>query len=261
MRILYNLAVLAIDIVLLIVIVNAVIKEKDKTADAGYYETIAAAGSSSENEAVTDHTENDSGNSTYNTEVGTGSENVSTSESNDYRDFLLGGTASEGPGVEDQGLSEMETAGGSSASLLELTLEDFDWYESVVSNDWFPEEAEQFGDFNRMKGGWRAYIKFDPFNEAGRRTDILLHIYISGSEDDVAVECDWYWIHDYHDPEGSLDDDESSYYYGIWSDGEIHATGAGKMDILWFYEWDEEEYAIGRMESQAGVKAILCMMR
>jgi len=143
----------------------------------------------------------------------------------------------------------------------ELSMDDFAWYESDVSRNGFPPEAEQFTEYDRMRGGWKAYIIFDPDNSNGRRMDLLLYVMINGDQDHVTVECDWYWEHMLSETEGQYSADEPSYYFGNYEDGEIHATGAGKMDIRYFYDWNGKEYAIGVMESQAGVKAILCMVR
>ena len=143
----------------------------------------------------------------------------------------------------------------------ELSMADFAWYESDVSRNGFPPEAEQFTEYDRMRGGWKAYIKFDPDNSNGRRMDLLLYVMINGDQDHVTVECDWYWEHMLSEAEGQYTADEPSYYFGNYEDGQIHATGAGKMDIRYFYDWNGKEYAIGVMESQAGVKAILCMVR
>ena len=143
----------------------------------------------------------------------------------------------------------------------ELSMADFTWYESDVSRNGFPPEAEQFTEYDRMRGGWKAYIKFDPDNSNGRRMDLLLYVMINGDQDHVTVECDWYWEHMLSEAEGQYTADEPSYYFGNYEDGQIHATGAGKMDIRYFYDWNGKEYAVGVMESQAGVKAILCMVR
>ena len=143
----------------------------------------------------------------------------------------------------------------------ELSMADFAWYESDVSRNGFPPEAEQFTEYDRMRGGWKAYIKFDPDNSNGRRIDLLLYMMINGDQDHVTVECDWYWEHMLSEAEGQYSADEPSYYFGNYENGQIHATGAGKMDIRYFYDWNGKEYAIGVMESQAGVKAILCMVR
>ena len=143
----------------------------------------------------------------------------------------------------------------------ELSMADFAWYESDVSRNGFPPEAEQFTEYDRMRGGWKAYIKFDPDNSNGRRMDLLLYVMINGDPDHVTVECDWYWEHMLSEAEGQYSADEPSYYFGNYEDGEIHATGAGKMDIRYFYDWNGKEYAVGVMESKAGVKAILCMVR
>ena len=218
MRKLYNLVVLAIDLILLVVIIRSVGAEAnsdtltERPAESGTYAVMPE----SQNLAEPDN----------NVSQGIPSEDVPPGGYEEY-----------------------------------IGMEDFEWYTSNISENWFPEEAIQFNEFQRMKGKWRAYIKFDPMNEAGRRQDMLLHIYISGDEENVTAEYDWYWYQHLNEPEGYYDDSENSYYYGAYKDGEIHAEGAGDVVFRYFYEWDGEEYAIGVMHSQAGVPAILCMMR
>ncbi len=289
MRKIYNILVLVIDIVLLCVIISSAKKAGREDKLEALQETAAFAEHAAEPEvpqepAYADHTAEAEASqeiATDQSDFTQGQEDYAQGQEDyaqgqeDYTQELEGYEQEQenySQGVEQFEQSGGETGDGTAASDVmpemvagfdeeDITLEDFDWYESDVRLNWFPEEAVQFQDFQRMKGKWRAYIKFDPKNEAGRRTDILLHIYISGDEENVTAEYDWYWIHNYNDPEGRYDDDETSYYYGKYEDGEIYAEGAGNVTFRYFYEWDEEEYAIGVMESRAGVKAILCMMR
>ena len=187
-----------------------------------------------------------------------------------FDSFLLGGDlpeeepADEEPSGQDysQGMEYSDDDPGYyGESEAELTLEDFDWYESVVRDNKRPEGAEFFTDYGRMKGGWKAYIEFDPDNSEGRRLEMLLYINITGGEDDVSVECDWYWEHDLNTDESRYDNSDSSFYYGNYDEGEIFASGAGNMRIRYFWEKDGTEYAVGTMESRAGVEAMLVMMR
>ena len=187
-----------------------------------------------------------------------------------FDSFLLGGdlpeeeSAEEEPSGQDysQGTEYAEEDPGYyGESEAELTLEDFDWYESVVRDNKRPEGAEFFTDYGRMKGGWKAYIEFDPDNSEGRRLEMLLYVNITGGEDDVSVECDWYWEHDLNTDESRYDNSDSSFYYGNYDEGEIFASGAGNMRIRYFWEKDGTEYAVGTMESRAGVEAMLVMMR
>ena len=280
MRKLYNVVVLVIDLALLVVIINAATaKGEAQTSRPAESETYAVMPESQE-VSVPDH-----GNTTdlyaeesQETEI-SDTEEITSSDS--WEAMIEQATSESDQNENTQGLEqflldEPETDLAIASDVSQsgvpsdippggyeeyIGMEDFNWYTSIVSESWFPEEAIQFNEFQRMKGKWRAYIKFDPMNEAGRREDMLLHIYISGDEDNVEAEYDWYWYQHLNEPEGNYDDSENSYYYGAYKDGEIYAEGAGDVAFRYFYEWDGEEYAIGVMHSQAGVPAILCMMR
>lgn len=158
---------------------------------------------------------------------------------------------------EDPGYSEEEEDGG------QLSMRDFSWFDPHLQWDRVPEGAEPFTDFGRMKGGWKAYIDFDPDNAAGRRLDMLLYVTILGEEDNVTLEYDWYWARDLNTEgeEGHEDNDDHSYYYGTYDNGEIHGSGAGNVDLRCFYEMNGTEYAVGTMASMAGVPAIICLKR
>lgn len=158
---------------------------------------------------------------------------------------------------EAPGYSEEEEGGG------QFSMRDFSWFDPHSQWDRVPEGAEQFTDFDRMKGGWKAYIDFDPDNAAGRRQDMLVYVTIIGEEDNVTLEYDWYWHRDLKTDgeEGVYDTDEPSYYYGTFENGTIHGSGAGNVDLSCFYERNGTEYGFGTMASMAGVPAIICLMR
>ena len=141
-----------------------------------------------------------------------------------------------------------------------LNLQMFDWYETDVRYNWFPQDAVQLTSLQDILGDWKAWVKYDPNNESGNSGDLLAFINIDPGQNDIAVTCDWYWTHYHKDPEGYYEN-EQSHFYGSFADGQLYTEGSGLLHIKYFCEYNGAQYGVGMMQTKEGVKAVICLMR
>jgi hypothetical protein len=140
-------------------------------------------------------------------------------------------------------------------------LEDFLWYTQGVYYDGVPANAVQIEDFADIIGGWKGFIYFDPENQQDMRSMILFNVTISGSSNDLSLTADWYMA--YFPEEGlSFDEseDEDMVFYGSW-DGGLVATDQATIHFPQFYELNDKQYAIGRMDTLNDLPAYMALVR
>ena len=141
-----------------------------------------------------------------------------------------------------------------------LNLQMFDWYESDVRYNWFPEDAVQLSGLPEILGDWKAWVKYDPHNESGNPGNLLAYVNIDSGQNDIAVTFDWYWAQYQDDPEGSYESGKS-YFNGSFQDGQLYTEGPGILHIKYFCEYNGTQYGVGMMQTKEGIKAIICLMR
>ncbi len=272
----FNICIAVIDVALLVVILTSAFTKKEDKVDNQ---------SASINVTNEEYSQGQTGNfesessdtDSYEYDYVTSNENTGEKSDGGVEDWLVGGaTESENQETADQ-IAETQDSDysqfgssdsyytteweGKEAPQLEMTMDDFAWYKEGILNDWIPENAVYFDDFEKLKGKWRVYINFDPKNETGEEADFLLYMDISGDPDNVTCTFDWYWEHYYFNPEGSFDESDDSHFYGTYADNVLHAEGGGKMDLKFFYSYDGSDYVLGSMEDRNGTQAIIAMVK
>ena len=141
-----------------------------------------------------------------------------------------------------------------------LNLQMFDWYESHVRYNWFPEDATQLTELQDILGDWKAWVKYDPNNESGNPGDLLAYINIDPGQNQIAATCYWYWSRYQNNPDGNYESGQS-HFYGSFEDGQLYTEGPGVLHIKYFCEYNGTQYGVGMMQTKEGVKAIICLMR
>lgn len=145
------------------------------------------------------------------------------------------------------------------------SMDDFAWYPKEVQLKEFDSDVPGIHDPGELTGYWKAYIKLDPDNENDMRADLLLNVDISIEQYNTDMKFVWYSIHFLKDPDSYYDDAEPSHFYGSFEDQEngveLKAEGPGKVHMRRFYNYQNRQYGVGRIDTADGVAGILCLVR
>lgn len=145
----------------------------------------------------------------------------------------------------------------------EPSLSDFMWYFDDVYWNGIPKNSSRLSDSAYLSGDWKIFIWFD--HEKGSDTYWIEfgNVNLDFSDDNVNVvvkPCKLY------PPSGAepldLTNSGIDRYNGKFSDGELHATGAGNFHITNFYTFDGgKQYAVGSIDEPDGTPTVIALVR
>lgn len=141
-------------------------------------------------------------------------------------------------------------------------LSEFDWYINDVYKNGMWQDADQISDPAGLTGSWKCLCYWDPDNKSGYKGTELtnLDFYIAGTG--VTAVMDYYWV----EWAGSAREDETSmddtiYAGGLTESGLTAECPTATLDITGIYIKDGKEYAIGEINTNAGVNAKVALVR
>jgi hypothetical protein len=131
---------------------------------------------------------------------------------------------------------------------------DFSWYWDDVFYSGSPYDAVYTYDFASLKGSWKAFFYYDPYEELDAYGYELLNIAVGGDESNVTLTLDSYKY--YYDGDGEEYDTSGSEIlteYGSYDGGILRAGEPGVMIYITdVYYLDGVQYALGYIEIQSG---------
>lgn len=141
-------------------------------------------------------------------------------------------------------------------------LEDFLWYTEDVFYDGVPTDAVFIENFGVITGGWKGLIIYDPDNAYGANALEFLNVSIAGKADNLSLTLDWYLMF-IAGVESSFDetDIKDAVFEGEWKEGGLWASGTGTIRLTQLYELNDKQYAVGTMETHAGIPALIALVR
>lgn len=185
-------------------------------------------------------------------------DSADSSESLDTEDITDTSNPSE-PNIGDEGQGE---AAVSLSTNKRPDLGDFLWYVEGVFYDGIPTDAAPITDFAVLAGGWKGLIIYDPENEHGENAMEFLNVNIAGKLDNLSLTLDWYLMFIAGAGESFDETDmEDSVFRGKWEADGLWASGPGTIRLTKFYELNNNQYAIGTMDTPDGIPAYIAMVR
>ena len=141
-------------------------------------------------------------------------------------------------------------------------LSDFLWYVDDVLYNGLPEKKTPLTEFEKVTGGWKALIMYDPDNEQDASAIQFLNINISGASANVKLTLDWYLIFWANVGESVDETDlEDSSFTGRWENNGLWASGAGTIRLTEFYSLNGNHYAVGIVDTPDGIPATIALTR
>ena len=141
-------------------------------------------------------------------------------------------------------------------------LGDFLWYTEDVAYDGVPSDANIIDNMGLLTGSWKALIIYDPNNEYDASAMEFLNIALAGNAENLSLTLDWYQIFWANEGESFDETDmEDGVFNGKWENGGLWASGAGTIHLTQFYELNEKQYAVGKMDTPDGTPALVALVR
>ena len=141
-------------------------------------------------------------------------------------------------------------------------LGDFLWYTEDVAYDGIPSDANIIDNMGLLTGSWKALIIYDPNNEYDASAMEFLNIALAGNAENLSLTLDWYQIFWANEGESFDETDmEDGVFNGKWENGGLWASGAGTIHLTQFYELNEKQYAVGKMDTPDGTPALVALVR
>ncbi len=167
------------------------------------------------------------------------------------------------PALEGSGTTSTAEETGASLSTEERPdLGDFLWYTEDVRYNGIPTGAKTIGTISPLIGSWKALITYDPDNEFDSEAMEFLNVVLVGTAESLNLTLDWYQIFWANEGESFDETDmEDSVFSGKWENGGLWASGEGTIHLTQFYELNEQQYAIGTMDTPDGIPALVALVR
>lgn len=139
------------------------------------------------------------------------------------------------------------------------TLADFTW----VTQDVLVGAGLTGGEpipFSGLLGGWKCYLIDIPGE--GQMVERFLNVDISGTEENVTLTLDWYYIYLGDEDRGYDEDAPDSVFAGKKNaDGTITAVGPGTLTIRQCVSMDGHQYAVGSLMWPDGIVSHVALAR
>ena len=132
---------------------------------------------------------------------------------------------------------------------------EFTWLTGSTAKGNVPDGATRLTGFADVEGGWKGYLY------AGDM-EWLLNARIDSVQDGAAITIDWYYLRiGGVSGEVRKDDTADSLFNGAWADGQLDATGSGRVLVKAFWQQDDHQYAAGTFTWPDGTTGTIILMR
>lgn len=132
---------------------------------------------------------------------------------------------------------------------------EFTWLTGSTAKGNVPDGATRLTGFADIEGGWKGYLY------AGDM-EWLLNARIDSVQDGTAITIDWYYLRiGGVSGEVKKDDTADSLFNGAWVDGQLDATGSGRVLVKAFWQQDDHQYAAGTFTWPDGTTGTIILMR
>ncbi len=132
---------------------------------------------------------------------------------------------------------------------------EFTWLTGSTAKGNVPDGATRLTGFADVEGGWKGYLY------AGDM-EWLLNAHIDSVQDGAAITIDWYYLRiGGVSGEVKKDDTADSLFNGAWADGQLDATGSGRVLVKAFWQQDDHQYAAGSFTWPDGETGTIILMR
>lgn len=132
---------------------------------------------------------------------------------------------------------------------------EFTWLTGSTAKGNVPDGATRLTGFADVEGGWKGYLY------AGDM-EWLLNARIDSVQDGGAITIDWYYLRiGGVSGEVKKDDTADSLFNGAWADGQLDATGSGRVLVKAFWQLDDHQYAAGTFTWPDGTTGTIILMR
>jgi hypothetical protein len=132
---------------------------------------------------------------------------------------------------------------------------EFTWLTGSTAKGNVPDGATKLTGFADVEGGWKGYLY------AGDM-EWLLNARIDSVQDGAAITIDWYYLRiGGVSGEVRKDNTADSLFNGAWADGQLDATGSGRVLVKAFWQQDDHQYAAGTFTWPDGTTGTIILMR
>ena len=132
---------------------------------------------------------------------------------------------------------------------------EFTWLTGSTAKGNVPDGATRLTGFADVEGGWKGYLYSGDM-------EWLLNARIDSVQDGAAITIDWYYLRiGGVSGEVKKDDTADSLFNGAWVDGELDATGSGRVLVKAFWQQDDHQYAAGTFTWPDGETGTIILMR
>ncbi len=164
--------------------------------------------------------------------------------------------------TESGGIPAPEETGVSLSTEECPDLEDFLWCTEDVVYNGAPNDADAITSLDRLTGGCKALIIYDPNNEYDAGAMEFLNVALAGTVESLSLTLDWYQIFWANDGESFDETDmEDGVFSGKWESSGLWASGAGTIRLTQFYEQNGKQHAVGTMDTPDGIPALVALVR
>ena len=132
---------------------------------------------------------------------------------------------------------------------------EFTWLTGSTAKGNVPDGATRLTGFADVEGGWKGYLYSGDM-------EWLLNARIDSVQDGAAITIDWYYLRiGGVSGEVKKDDTADSLFNGAWVDGQLDATGSGRVLVKAFWQQDDHQYAAGTFTWPDGETGTIILMR
>ncbi len=138
---------------------------------------------------------------------------------------------------------------------------DFLWVTEDILNGNLPGGRVRLSSILSLMGGWKVYIVDDPENQFGSGMERMCNAYLDAGQFGPQITFKWYYVYNRYTKEVTKDFSPDSVFAGNLDNGQMEATGSGKVKLTDFYFLDGKEYAVGTLYWPDGIVGAVFMVR